>query len=41
MPIRREYEKIDTTSRLSVVKSSKSGSFDIEMESFGFWPDSV
>jgi hypothetical protein len=40
-PIRRESEKTDTTSRLCVVKSSISGSFDIETESFGFRPDSV
>jgi hypothetical protein len=40
-PICREYEKTDTTSRLSVVKSSRSGSFDFETESFGFRPDSV
>ncbi len=31
----------DTTSRLSVVKSSRSDSFDIETESFGFRLDSV
>jgi hypothetical protein len=43
-PIRRESEKTDTTSRLrlSVVKSSRFGSFDIETESFwisaGFRP---
>jgi hypothetical protein len=41
-PIRRESKKTDTTSRLSVVKSSRSDSFDIETESFwisaGFHP---
>jgi hypothetical protein len=40
-PIRREFEKTDTTNRLSVVKTSRSGSIDIETESFGFRPDSV